>query len=77
VALRCAEQLVKGCVRRTPANADQNTVCGVEDAPALHVERDLGGNQSVVMSCFLLWEQIPMPVTDMARSKSVAQVRIS
>jgi hypothetical protein len=44
VALRGAEQLVKRCVRRAPAKADQYAEGGIEDAAALHVERELGGN---------------------------------
>jgi hypothetical protein len=44
VALRGAEQLMKRCVRRAPAKADQNAEGGIEDASALHVERELGGN---------------------------------
>jgi hypothetical protein len=42
VALRGPEQLVKRCVGRAPANADQYAEGGIEDAAALHVEREVG-----------------------------------
>src|SRR5262245_11456513 len=44
VALRGAEQLVKRCVRRAPVKANQYADGGIEDAAALHVESELGGN---------------------------------
>src|SRR6516225_3864426 len=44
VALGGDEQLLKRCFRTTPPKADQDPPRGVEDAPALRVERDLGGN---------------------------------
>ena len=44
VALGGDEQLLKRGFRTTPPKADQDTPRGVEDAPAVWVESDLGGN---------------------------------
>ena len=41
VALRGPEQLVKRCVGRAPAKADQYAEGGIEDAAALHVQREM------------------------------------
>ena len=76
VALRGAEQLVKRCVRRAPAKADQYAEGGIEDAAALHVERELGGNPSVVMPYLPPVEPVPMPVTEMARTIAMICARL-
>ena len=51
VAFRGPEQLVKRCVGRAPAKADQYAKGGIEDAAALHVEREVGGSP---VSCHAL-----------------------
>lgn len=51
VALSGPEQLLKRCVGRAPAKADQYAEGGIEDAAALHVEREVGGSP---VSCHAL-----------------------
>src|SRR5215831_15219360 len=68
VALRGAEQLVKRCVRRAPVKTDQYADGGIEDAAALHVERELGRNPVSRHALLPPVEPVPMPVTNTART---------
>ena len=75
MALGGPEQLVKRCVGRAPAKADQYAEGGIEDAAALHVEREVGGSP---VSCHALLPVAPvsMPVTDTARTIAMICARL-